>query len=62
MGASMSSQPAAPVAQATSGKPSKPVDNVVIIPVDGSKEADMAFACKCRVVCGQDSDEFVNFK
>ena len=57
MGGSISSQTAVPVAQATSGKPSKPVDNVVIIPVDGSKEADMAFTCKCRVdVCDSVSD------
>ena len=43
----MSSQRvAAPTPQSASQKPSKPEDNVVIIPVDGSRQADMAFACK----------------
>ena len=48
MGGYWSSQPAepTPLPQAVSDKPSKPEDNVVIIPVDGSRQADMAFACK----------------
>ncbi|KAI0209768.1 hypothetical protein LSAT2_005542 [Lamellibrachia satsuma] len=45
MGGWMSSQRvAAPTPQSASQKPSKPEDNVVIIPVDGSRQADMAFA------------------
>ncbi|KAK2174063.1 hypothetical protein NP493_831g01023 [Ridgeia piscesae] len=46
MGGYWSSQPAEPnpLPQAVSEKPSKPEDNVVIIPVDGSRQADMAFA------------------